>query len=162
MEQVPAVTYTWDPTAPVGELPPLYVSPQLEQMLGYTPEQWSSDPTFWIERIHPEDRERVLAASEIADRDGSLFLEEYRMIAADGRVRWIRDEARTVERDADGRPMRAQGVMYDVTDQKEMSSSSTRPRDATARWWSRSPWWSTSTRSTISAPRRTSARSTSA
>ena len=120
VEQVPAVTYTWDPTAPVGEVPPLYVSPQLEQMLGYTPEQWSSDPTFWIERIHPEDRERVLAASEVADRDGSLFLEEYRMIAADGRVRWVRDEARTVERDADGRPTRAQGVMYDVTDQKEI------------------------------------------
>ena len=107
VEQVPAVTYTWDPTAPVGEVPPLYVSPQLEQMLGYTPEQWSTDPTFWIERIYPEDRERVLAASEIADRDGTLFLEEYRMIAADGRVRWVRDEATTVERDHDGRPLGA-------------------------------------------------------
>jgi PAS domain S-box-containing protein len=119
VEQVPAVTYTWDPTAPVGEVPPLYVSPQLEQMLGYTPEQWSTDPAFWIERIHPEDRERVLAASEIADRDGTLFQEEYRMVASDGRVRWVRDEARTVESDGDGRPLQAQGVMYDITEQKE-------------------------------------------
>ncbi len=119
VEQVPAVTYTWDPTASVGEVPPLYVSPQLEAMLGYTPEQWSEDPEFWIGCIHPDDRDRVLAASEAADGDGSVFLEEYRMIAADGRVRWVRDEATTVEWDAAGRPLRSQGVMYDVTERKE-------------------------------------------
>jgi PAS domain S-box-containing protein len=119
VEQVPAVTYTWDPTAPVGEAPPLYVSPQLETMLGYTPEQWSEDPEFWISCIHPEDRDRVLEASDCADREGDTFLEEYRMIAADGRVVWVRDEATVVEWDEARRPLRSQGVMYDITERKE-------------------------------------------
>jgi len=120
VEQVPAITYTWDPSQPVGTVPPLYVSPQIEQLLGFTSQQWTTDPAFWIGCIHPQDRERVLAASAVADGDGTLFLEEYRLIDGDGRVRWIRDESRTVERDRDGRPSLSQGVMYDITRQKEI------------------------------------------
>ena len=119
VEQVPAVTYTWDPTVPTGEAAPVYVSPQLELMLGYTPAEWSGDPQFWIERLHPDDRDRVIAASDEADRTGAPFDEEYRIHAKDGRIAWIRDEAVVVASTDDGQPLRVQGVMYDITRQKE-------------------------------------------
>ena len=119
VEQVPAVTYTWDPTVPTGQAPPVYVSPQLQLMLGYTPSEWSGDPQFWIERLHPDDRGRVLAASDEADRSGAPFDEEYRIYTKDGRIAWIRDEALVVASTDDGQPLRVQGVMYDITRQKE-------------------------------------------
>jgi PAS domain S-box-containing protein len=131
VEQVPAVTYTWDPTVPTGQAPPVYVSPQLELMLGYTPSEWSSDPQFWIERLHPEDRDRVLAASDEADRTGAPFDEEYRIYAKDGRIAWIRDEAVVVASSDDGRPLRVQGVMYDITRQKQAEQ---RLQEAEARY----------------------------
>ena len=74
---------------------------------------------LWIERVHPDDRARVVSASDAADRDGTPFHEEYRAIARDGRIVWIRDESTVVARDGDGRPLRAHGVMFDITRQKE-------------------------------------------
>src|SRR5436190_6070222 len=50
VEEVPAVTYTWDPTKPTGTTNFPYVSPQVEAVLGYTPEEFMSSPTFWIEQ----------------------------------------------------------------------------------------------------------------
>ncbi|MDP9298841.1 MAG: PAS domain-containing protein, partial [Actinomycetota bacterium] len=119
VEQVPAVTYTWDPRRGVGEAPAIYLSPQIEAMLGYAPAEWLEDPKLWMSRMHPEDRDRVLEASTLADRTGAPFLEEYRIYAKDGRLVWIRDESVTVENDQDGRPLIVQGVMFDVTQQKE-------------------------------------------
>ncbi len=119
VEEVPAISYTWDATRPTGEAPPIYVSPQIEQILGFAPDEWVSDPRLWIESVHPGDRGRVVAASNASDRSGAPFCEEYRMIARDGRVVWIRDESVTVARDAGGRPLRAQGMMLDITARKE-------------------------------------------
>jgi PAS domain S-box-containing protein len=119
VEQVPAVTYTWDPTVPTGQAAPIYVSPQLKTLLGYDPSEWADNPRFWIERLHSDDRERVLAASDESDKTGAPFDEEYRIYAKDGRIVWLRDEALVVARDDDGRPMRVQGVMYDITSRKQ-------------------------------------------
>jgi len=119
VEQLPAVTYTWMPNRPAGEAAPPYVSPQIAGMLGFTPQEWSSDPRLWIERIHPEDRDRVVASSNRADRAGMPFLEEYRSLTKDDRHVWVRDERVVVERDAAGRPTLVQGVMVDITEQKE-------------------------------------------
>jgi PAS domain S-box-containing protein len=119
VEQLPAVTYTWVPTQPTGDVAPPYVSPQIERLLGFESQEWSGDPRLWIERLHPEDRERVVAASNRADRAGTPFLEEYRTRTKDGRYVWIRDEAVVVERDASGRPTLVQGVMFDITERKE-------------------------------------------
>jgi PAS domain S-box-containing protein len=119
VEQVPAVSYTWDPTVPTGQAAPLYVSPQLEQMLGYRPQEWSSSPMFWIDKLHADDRDRVMAASDEADRTGSPFDEEYRISAKDGRMVWIHDEAVVVAKDDWGNPTLVQGVMYDITRRKE-------------------------------------------
>ena len=118
IEEMPAVTYTWDPRKSAGLLPPPYVSPQVEPILGFSVEEWKADPGLWIRQIHPEDRERVLEASERADRTGEPFAIEYRHIKKDGSVIWVREEAIVVEHDGEDRPSLVQGLMYDVTERK--------------------------------------------
>ncbi|MEA2555315.1 MAG: hypothetical protein QOI60_646 [Actinomycetota bacterium] len=119
VEQVPAITYSWDPTKPTGTQKPLYVSPQIEHILGYTPQEWMTSERLWIDRIHPDDRELVVSASDESDRLGTPFVLEYRMFTKDGRVVWLHDEA-TVVADGEGNPQRAQGVMYDITQRKQI------------------------------------------
>ena len=101
---------------------PLYVSPQIAQLMGYSQEEWLADPDLFSNSLHPDDRERVLA--DIADRNAdcgatTMYL-DYRLIARDGRVVWIRDEEIVVA-DADGRPAAAQGYMQDVTARRQDS-----------------------------------------
>ena len=118
VEKMPAVIYTWDPGRPAGTTASPYVSPQIEQILGFTSQEWTEDPALWIRRVHDEDRERVLAASDLADRTGDPLVIEYRHVRKDGTVIWVHEEAVTIERDRQGRPTLAQGVMYDVTERK--------------------------------------------
>jgi PAS domain S-box-containing protein len=119
VEQIPAVTYTQRVTEPASARtdPTLYVGPQIEAQSGYPPQAFVEDPELWIKLLHPEDRERVLAEDRRTDEIGEPFRMEYRQIARDGRVVWIRDEAVLV-RDEYGRPRFWQGVMYDITDRK--------------------------------------------
>jgi PAS domain S-box-containing protein len=119
VEHVPAITYTWDASKPAGEAVAPYVSPQLEGILGYRPDEWVNDPGAWIRAIHPEDRDRVIRESDAADESGTDFVAEYRATAKDGRTVWIHDEAVVVERDDQGRPALAQGVMFDITARKQ-------------------------------------------
>jgi PAS domain S-box-containing protein len=126
VEQVPAVTYTWDPSRNDGQ--PLYVSPQIERLCGYSAEEWVSSPTFWTQRIHSDDRADVVLPSE-AERPSTR--QEYRLIAKDGRIVWVRDESATVATDPHGRPARIQGVMMDITEQKEAEE---RTQDAENRY----------------------------
>jgi PAS domain S-box-containing protein len=118
VEKMPAVTYTWDPREPAGTIPPPYVSPQVESILGFSVEQWKADPRLWIEQIHAEDRDRVVRASNRADRTGEPFSIEYRHIKPDGSVIWVREEAIVIRRDPDGTPSLVQGLMFDVTERK--------------------------------------------
>lgn len=118
VEKMPAVTYTWDPREPAGTLPPPYVSPQVQAILGFSVEEWRADPRLWIEQIHAEDRDRVLAASNRSDRTGEPFEIEYRHVKPNGTVIWVREEAIVVERDEHGRPSLVQGLMIDITEQK--------------------------------------------
>ena len=91
------------------------MSPQIETVLGFTAEEWTSEPTFWIQHVHPEDRDEVIAASDEANRTGDRFQQEYRAIHRDGHVVWIHDEAQPVSWDASGKPTLVQGVMVDIT-----------------------------------------------
>jgi PAS domain S-box-containing protein len=90
-----------------------FVSEQAEKLLGYPVSAWLESPTFWVEHIHPDDRDA--AVSYCMDRTKALVNHEfeYRMIAADGRVIWLRDLV-TVVADG-GQPARLRGVMLDVT-----------------------------------------------
>ncbi len=117
VEQMPAVTYVETPDAQEPEWNMLYVSPQVERLVGYTPEEYMSDPKIWEELLYPDDRERVLAEDARTEETGEPFEVEYRMFARDGGIVWVRDEALLV-RDEDGEPLFWQGVMYDITERK--------------------------------------------
>ena len=119
VEQIPAVSYTQQVAelASVRTNPTLYAGPQIEAQSGYSPQAFVEDSELWIKLLHPEDRERVLAEYRRTDETGEPFRVEYRQIARDGRVVWIRDEAVLVG-DELGRPRFWQGVMYDITDRK--------------------------------------------
>ena len=100
---------------------PAYISPQIAQLMGYSQEEWLADPDLFGNSLHPDDRERVMA--DIADRNATgkttTFL-DYRLIARDGRVIWIRDDEIVVT-DPEGRPAAAQGYMQDVTTRRQDS-----------------------------------------
>jgi two-component system, cell cycle sensor histidine kinase and response regulator CckA len=115
IEQLPLVTY-------VNELRPksqaVFVSPQIEELYGYPIEQWLAGPELWDEVVHPEDLEQVVAAEQAARDQGKPFEMEYRIVRADGTVRWVLDLMETV-RDSHGVPMLEQGFLVDVTERKE-------------------------------------------
>jgi diguanylate cyclase (GGDEF)-like protein/PAS domain S-box-containing protein len=90
----------------------------VEAMFGYSPEELGDDAAWWEERIHPEDRERVLANTEAALRSGGeTWTEEYRFRHADGSYVTVVDRAYLV-RDAEDRPVRMLGSIMDVTERK--------------------------------------------
>lgn len=115
VEQLPLVTYIDALTASATSL---YASPQVEALLGYSVDEWLTDPEFFPKLLHPDDRERVLALVEHCNRTGDLFEAEYRLIARDGRTVWVQDESLVVE-DAEGRKLFTQGYLLDVTARKE-------------------------------------------
>ena len=119
VEHTPVISYQemTDTTSDPGSTM-LYVSPQIERILGYPAANWSQNPGFWVTVTHPDDRERVLEEGGRAVRTGEPYKQDYRMIAADGRVVWFHDESILIHDDL-GAPLMWQGVMVDVTEQKE-------------------------------------------
>jgi PAS domain S-box-containing protein len=111
--RLPAITYTES----LDDGRTLSVSPQVEALLGCTQDEWMADPLMWVEMIHPQDRDRVLATCWESNRNEEPYRAEYRMIARDGRVVWFRDEADVVRGSA-GQRLCWQGVMYDITARK--------------------------------------------
>lgn len=115
VEQIPAVTFM----AVLGEGDnEVYVSPHVEQLLGYSQKEWLEDPFLWYWRLHPEDR--VLWNDEFARgcRTGGPFRAECRFQARDGSYKWVHGEARIIKDDLD-RPLYLQGVAFDITEAKE-------------------------------------------
>jgi PAS domain S-box-containing protein len=117
VEQMPAITYIEAVDREKRKTDLLYVSPQIADMFGYSPQEWMADPQLFEKLLHPDDRERVLAEDARTDETGEPFSAEYRQFTRDGRVIWVSDEAVLVE-DEEGQPLFWQGVMHDVTDQK--------------------------------------------
>ncbi len=115
VEQLPVIVYT----AELGENGRWrYVSPQVEEILGYRPEEFVSDPGLWARLLHPEDRGRALEQETedyLGKRDTAPT--EYRMCRRDGSIVWIHDEA-VLEAEEDGVPV-WHGVLYDVSERKE-------------------------------------------
>jgi diguanylate cyclase (GGDEF)-like protein/PAS domain S-box-containing protein len=92
----------------------IYTSPQIEPMLGYSVEEWADNKSLFVQMLHPEDRERVLAALERAHATGDSLVLDYRLQARDGRVVWVHDESRIVADVNTGEPV-LQGYLLDVT-----------------------------------------------
>jgi PAS domain S-box-containing protein len=107
VEQLPAIAYI----DPVDRRGTVYISPQTEAILGYSPEEWYADAELWQRIVHPDDRDRPIAQG--ADQTSAT----YRMIAKDGREVWIHDQSRPVYDDA-GSVVYWQGLLLDVTDQR--------------------------------------------
>jgi PAS domain S-box-containing protein len=90
-----------------------FVSEQAERILGYAAEQWLREPAFRMDHMHPADRDWTARVYQEATAQRKRHDLEYRMIAADGRVVWVRDLV-TVVVESD-RPVRLRGVMVDIT-----------------------------------------------
>jgi two-component system, cell cycle sensor histidine kinase and response regulator CckA len=114
VEQLSAVTYIAE-LGVEGEW--LFVSPQIESLLGYTAQEWRADAANWIENVHPDDRQIVIDAEATAEA-GNAFRAEYRMIRRDGKMIWINDSGSLVP-GPDGRQL-LHGVLIDVTEQKQL------------------------------------------
>ena len=117
VEQTPAITYVQEALESSNPKAVTYVSPQYETILGFSPGSQMIDEEHWLRAVHPEDRERVLAEEARTDQTGEHFNVEYRVVAGDGRVVWVRDEA-TLVCDEEGQPLYWLGIQYDVTEQK--------------------------------------------
>jgi PAS domain S-box-containing protein len=115
LENLPAVVYEMDPD---DDRRTRYVNRNIVDLPGYSMDEWLDQPDLWTEVLHPDDRERELAAHDVASETGEPWLREYRLIGSDGQLVWVRDQA-VLLRDADGVPTRWQGVMVDITNEKE-------------------------------------------
>jgi PAS domain S-box-containing protein len=118
VEEIPAITYIDrpDPTSPTGYRP-VFFSPQSGPMLGYTPCELEGRPELWIQLLHEEDREAALTADAAHHATGEPLAQEYRLVAKDGHIVWIRDQALMVRDDA-GEPKFSHGVLLDISEQK--------------------------------------------
>ena len=115
VERLPAIVYA----AELGEHGRWrYVSPQVEEITGYSQEEWLADPGLWAKLIHPDDRERALSQETrrtMGHRNPPPI--DYRMITPGGETIWILDEA-VLEPDEQGTPI-WHGVLYDITERKK-------------------------------------------
>jgi PAS domain S-box-containing protein len=114
VEQLPGGVYIEDLGASSGS----YFSPQVERITGYSAEEWASEGDFFSRVLHPDDRDRVLGAFARAHEMREPIQIEYRVIAKDGHVVWIQDDA-ALARDENGNPVYFQGFMADATVRKE-------------------------------------------
>ncbi|MEA2581118.1 MAG: hypothetical protein QOE83_2010 [Actinomycetota bacterium] len=132
VEQVPIIIYDWGVQGDIEHVSENYVSPQIEGILGFKPEEWMADPTLWFSQVHPDDIQEVTAAVVRSIEDGVPLRVEYRMFAKDGQTVWLRDEALVLERDEDGRATLFQGVQLDITAEKRAEEALRRAADEKA------------------------------
>lgn len=93
-----------------------FVSRYAERLLGFPADHWMSSASFWTDRVHPADRDAVLASYQQAIERGEGTV-EFRAVAADGRMVWLRESARVLT-DSQGRPRSLIGVSVDVTERR--------------------------------------------
>jgi PAS domain S-box-containing protein len=122
-ERGPVVAYTFDLVHDENDSDPrlevTYISPQAADLVRFPVEHWVEDPMVWFEMIHPDDRGRVAENGQHNWRTGDPWSIRYRMIRSDGEVIWLLDTGRMVERDAQGRPWKFQGILFDMTRDEE-------------------------------------------
>ena len=116
VEHIPAVTYLADLDEASTTL---YVSPQIEQLIGFATEEYATDPDLWRKQLHPEDRDQVLGEVACCQASGEKFVSEYRMLTRDGELVWFHDEAVVVPGD-ESHPPFLQGIMFDITQRKQL------------------------------------------
>ncbi|MBC7878146.1 MAG: PAS domain-containing protein [Anaerolineales bacterium] len=119
LENISTVTYLNDNSL---ETLTIYVSPQVEKMLGYTQDDFMSSPALWATLIFAEDRDSVLMENKITIETGEPFTMEYRLVSKDQTIVWVRDEA-TLIRDENGQPHYWLGIWTDITQRKNLETA---------------------------------------
>lgn len=114
VEQIPAVTFMAALDEGGNEM---YVSPQIESLLGFSQAEWLSDPILWFKQLHPDDQAIWNAEFARGIAAGGPFRAECRVFTRDRRLVWLHGEARLV-RDDRGRPLFLQGIAFDITESK--------------------------------------------
>jgi diguanylate cyclase (GGDEF)-like protein/PAS domain S-box-containing protein len=114
VEQIPVVTYLDE----AGSGEPIYVSPQIDSVMGVPAAEWLTNSAAWTARLHPDDRDAAVAAYGRTVQSGEPFELEYRVIDVAGRTRWFHDEAIVVPAGG-GRPAEIHGVIYETTRRRE-------------------------------------------
>lgn len=116
LENIPATTYinTIGASAKTE-----YVSPQVKKLLSYPQSVFTDDPLFWTKILHPDDIQQVLDESQRTSETEEAFEMEYRIIAKDKRVVWVKDEATLVRDKESGEPLYWLGVWTDITSRKQ-------------------------------------------
>ena len=117
LKQVPGAIYAY---APELGGPTLSMSAYVEELLGVPADRFLSGDGVWDELLHPDDRERAWADYESFLLHGMPDSGDYRYVRPDGRVVWIHDRSAMI-RNRDGTPLLVQGVMFDITDTKELA-----------------------------------------
>jgi len=115
VEGIPAVTFMAPMDGGPGEL---YVSPQVERLLGFSQKEWVENPILWYTQLHPDDQTRWHDEFALTVATAAPFRSVYRFIARDGSVVWVQGEAQVVQ-DEFGKPLFLQGVAFDVTGIKQ-------------------------------------------
>ncbi|CAN5671687.1 hypothetical protein BH18ACI4_BH18ACI4_28000 [soil metagenome] len=119
VEQIPAVVFMAFLDKGIGEA---YVSPQIEEILGFSQEEWLNDPVRWYQQIHPDDKGRWSVEAAGLFLSGQPLKSLYRVLARDGRVVWFHCEAKMV-RKVDGQPWFIHGVAFDISELKRAEAS---------------------------------------
>ncbi|WP_073235641.1 PAS domain S-box protein [Pedobacter caeni] len=94
-----------------------FISKKTEDILGYTAEEWLSSPTFWADHVHPDDRDWAIDYCVVCTRKLEQHDFEYRMMAKDGTIVWLRDIVNVIAEE--GRAVLLRGIMIDITKQKQ-------------------------------------------
>jgi len=115
VEQIPAVVFL---DKADDEETTIYISPRIKEMTGYAAEEWSASQDLWRRLLHPDDRERIIALSDTSHEMGSQFLEEYRLVRRDGSTIWVKEDSNLIY-DNNGVPLYWQGILFDITKEKE-------------------------------------------
>jgi diguanylate cyclase (GGDEF)-like protein/PAS domain S-box-containing protein len=115
VEQLPLVVYIDALDATSSNI---FTSDQIEPLLGYSIDEWRTDADLFVRTLHPDDRDYVLAAHARTHQTHEPLSLEYRLIARNGRVIWVRDEG-VVVLDDEGEPLYLQGYLLDVTVERE-------------------------------------------
>ncbi|MBA3658593.1 MAG: PAS domain-containing protein [Gemmatimonadales bacterium] len=125
VEQVPAVVFMAYLDRGIGEA---YVSPRIEEAMGFSQAEWLEDPIRWYDHIHPDDQLRWSVEAAEMFLTGRPLRSAYRVLARDGRVRWFQCEVKMVRRDG-GQPWFLHGVGFDITELKQTEAALERERD---------------------------------
>jgi len=95
-----------------------YISPQLERITGYTTEEWMASKDFWQRHLHPMDRDHAIQTCHIETQNLNDHTFDYRFLTKDGRIIWLNDRVKVIAKG--GKPHRIQGMMVDITREKDI------------------------------------------